>query len=72
MSALVLVDVQHDFISGSLAVNGAEEILPVVYKLLDEGNWDLIVASQVGSIAISAPLKGRLATLRRGVSWISI
>ncbi|KDQ56964.1 hypothetical protein JAAARDRAFT_178399 [Jaapia argillacea MUCL 33604] len=47
MSALLIVDVQYDFISGSLAVKQAEAILPVVYDLLDQQNrWDLVVASQ--------------------------
>jgi hypothetical protein len=48
MSALLVVDVQYDFIDGSLAVKGAQEILPVVYKLLEKPEWDLVVASQVG------------------------
>jgi nicotinamidase-related amidase len=47
MSALLLVDVQHDFISGSLAVPNASDILPTVYDLLDNHAWDLVVASQV-------------------------
>lgn len=55
MAALVVIDVQHDFIDGSLAVNGAHDILPVVHDLLDK-DWDLVVASQVGrSTSLSAP-----------------
>jgi nicotinamidase-related amidase len=46
MSALLVVDVQYDFISGSLAVEGARDILSVVYTLLDDHTWDLIIASQ--------------------------
>jgi nicotinamidase/pyrazinamidase len=33
--ALLVVDLQNDFITGSLAVPGAEKILPVVRKYLD-------------------------------------
>jgi hypothetical protein len=47
MSALLLVDVQQDFIDGSLAVPNATDILPTVYDLLDNHTWDLVVASQV-------------------------
>jgi nicotinamidase-related amidase len=47
MSALLIVDVQHDFISGSLAVPDAPAILPVIYDLLDNHEWDLVVATQV-------------------------
>ncbi|TFK50004.1 Isochorismatase hydrolase [Heliocybe sulcata] len=47
MSALLVVDVQYDFINGSLAVKDAEAILPIVHDLLDDsGRWDLVVASQ--------------------------
>jgi nicotinamidase-related amidase len=47
MSALLVVDVQHDFLTGSFVVPRGEEILPAVYELLDRGDWDLVVASQV-------------------------
>jgi nicotinamidase-related amidase len=47
MSALLVVDVQHDFLTGSLAVPHGEEILPAVYELLERDDWDLVVASQV-------------------------
>lgn len=44
--ALILVDVQNDFLpGGALAVNGGDEILPVVNRLLDLP-FDLIVASR--------------------------
>lgn len=48
-AALLLVDVQYDFLppSGALAVQGGDEILPVVCRLVDEGDWALVVASQV-------------------------
>ncbi|TNY20653.1 Isochorismatase hydrolase [Rhodotorula diobovata] len=47
-AALLLVDVQYDFLppSGALAVQGGDEILPVVCRLVDEGDWALVVASQ--------------------------
>ncbi|GAA5951382.1 hypothetical protein JCM3765_002465 [Sporobolomyces pararoseus] len=45
MSALLLVDVQNDFISGSLAVPSAEQIIPPVLRLLS-CPFDLVVASQ--------------------------
>ncbi|KAI5481026.1 Isochorismatase hydrolase [Pseudohyphozyma bogoriensis] len=43
---LLLIDIQYDFIDGSLAVPDAEAILEPVYSLLDHGQWDLVVASQ--------------------------
>ena len=47
-SALILVDVQHDFLppSGSLAVTGGLEILPVCLDLLNSHSWAAIIASQ--------------------------
>jgi nicotinamidase-related amidase len=51
MSALLVVDVQHDFISGSLAVPGAQEILPTVYDLLDNHTWDAVIVSQVSALS---------------------
>jgi nicotinamidase/pyrazinamidase len=46
MTALLLVDIQNDFLpGGSLAVPNGNEILPVVTKLMDFP-FDLIVASQ--------------------------
>ncbi|GAA5880155.1 hypothetical protein JCM8547_001582 [Rhodosporidiobolus lusitaniae] len=50
MTALVLVDVQYDFLppSGALAVPGGDSILArAVYPLLDADEaWDVVVASQ--------------------------
>ncbi|KZO93723.1 nicotinamidase [Calocera viscosa TUFC12733] len=48
-TALLLVDIQNDFLppDGSLAVAEGRDILPHVYRLLAEGKWDLVVASQV-------------------------
>lgn len=49
--ALLLVDIQHDFITGSLAVPEAERILPIVKNLIESYPFDMIIASQVGSMA---------------------
>lgn len=47
MKALIIVDVQNDFLpGGTLAVNHGDEIIPVVNKLQYSGKFDLIVASQ--------------------------
>ncbi|KAK7180048.1 hypothetical protein DPSP01_010715 [Paraphaeosphaeria sporulosa] len=45
-TALVLIDIQNDFINGSLNNPRAPAILPRVYKLLDDHEWPFIVASQ--------------------------
>ncbi|KAF2005167.1 Isochorismatase hydrolase [Amniculicola lignicola CBS 123094] len=45
-TALVLVDIQNDFITGSLGSPRASSILPKVYQLLDNHDWPFIVASQ--------------------------
>ena len=44
MNALLIVDVQNDFVSGSLAVPGAVEIIPVINKLIDR--FSLIISTQ--------------------------
>lgn len=50
-SALIIVDVQNDFISGSLSVSNCpaghrgEEVVPVINKLLQEVPFDLVVYS---------------------------
>ncbi|KWU41365.1 Isochorismatase hydrolase [Rhodotorula sp. JG-1b] len=46
--ALLLVDVQNDFLPprGALAVSQGDTILPHVYRLLDEGEWAIVLASQ--------------------------
>ena len=46
-AALLIVDVQYDFIDGSLAVPGAREILHEVVALIEGRQWDMVVASQV-------------------------
>ncbi len=44
--ALLLIDVQNDFCTGgNLAVPNGEEIVPVINKLMSEGDYDLIAAS---------------------------
>ncbi|KAF1978164.1 Isochorismatase hydrolase [Bimuria novae-zelandiae CBS 107.79] len=44
--ALVLIDIQNDFIDGSLGSPRASAILPKVYKLLEDHEWPFIAASQ--------------------------
>lgn len=44
--ALLVVDVQHDFLDGSLAVPEARGILPNLVRIIKEGDWDLVVATQ--------------------------
>ncbi|KAF2639388.1 Isochorismatase hydrolase [Massarina eburnea CBS 473.64] len=45
-TALVLIDIQNDFITGSLNNSRAPSILPKVYQLLDDHEWPFIIASQ--------------------------
>ena len=44
MRALILVDIQNDFVSGSLAVENAVEVVPVANQLLRQ--FELVVATQ--------------------------
>eukprot|EP01111_Echinosteliopsis_oligospora_P018313 TRINITY_DN830_c0_g1_i1.p2 TRINITY_DN830_c0_g1~~TRINITY_DN830_c0_g1_i1.p2 ORF type:complete len:227 (-),score=71.89 TRINITY_DN830_c0_g1_i1:18-698(-) len=44
--ALLVIDVQNDFISGSLAVAGGDEVVPIIRDLQEKCSWDLIVWSQ--------------------------
>lgn len=47
MKALIIVDVQNDFLpGGALAVKKGDEIIPVVNRLQDSGYFDLIIATQ--------------------------
>lgn len=47
MKALIVVDIQNDFLpGGALAVNNGDEIIPVVNKLQQCGYFDLIIATQ--------------------------
>ena len=44
---LIIVDVQKDFCAGgALAVNGADEIVPIINQLIAQGNYDLIIATK--------------------------
>jgi nicotinamidase/pyrazinamidase len=45
MNALILVDIQNDFLpGGALAVPGGNEIIPIVNRL--QTRFDLVVATQ--------------------------
>lgn len=47
MKCLLLVDLQNGFCpGGNLAVEGGHEVVPIANKLMAEGGYDLIVASQ--------------------------
>lgn len=44
--ALIIVDVQNDFMpGGALGVSGGDEVVPIINELM-EHHWDLIVASK--------------------------
>ncbi|KAJ4298034.1 hypothetical protein N0V90_005933 [Kalmusia sp. IMI 367209] len=64
-TALVLIDIQNDFINGSLGNPRAPAILPKVYKLLDEHEWPFIVASQdwhpIGHVSFASAHPGSKA-----------
>ncbi len=45
MKALLIIDVQNDFLKGgSLSVEGAEQVIPVINKIIDR--FDLVMASK--------------------------
>jgi nicotinamidase/pyrazinamidase len=47
MKVLLLIDIQNGFCpGGNLAVEGGHEIVPIVNALIENGAYDLIVASQ--------------------------
>lgn len=47
MKALIIVDIQNDFLpGGALAVNKGDEIIPIVNRLQQSGYFDLIIATQ--------------------------
>ena len=47
MKALLLIDLQNGFCpGGNLAVPEGDQVMPVANRLMREGNYDLIVASQ--------------------------
>jgi len=41
--ALIVVDVQNDFVTGSLAVPGAKEIIPIISYIISRGNYKQLV-----------------------------
>lgn len=44
---LIIVDVQKDFCAGgALAVPGAEDIIPVINRLMAQGGYDLVIATK--------------------------
>ncbi|CAF1150119.1 unnamed protein product, partial [Didymodactylos carnosus] len=46
-SALLVIDVQYDFVNGSLAVKGADAIIPVINDLYKQSNvFELVIFSQ--------------------------
>ena len=45
MKTLVVVDMQNDFIYGSLGSSEAEKIIPNVKKKIEKGNYDKIIAT---------------------------
>lgn len=48
MAALILVDVQHDFLpGGAMAVSDGDQIIPVIKDLLQKPKWDAIIVSKV-------------------------
>lgn len=47
MRALLLIDIQTGFCpGGNLPVAGGDDVVPVANRLIDQGHYDLIVASQ--------------------------
>ena len=47
MNALILVDIQNDFVpGGALAVPAGDSVVPIANRLQDSGRFDLIVATQ--------------------------
>lgn len=46
MRALIVVDMQNDFVTGSLAVDGAPTLVGEIKRLLDNNDYDHIVATQ--------------------------
>lgn len=41
--ALIIVDVQEDFVNGSLAVTGARDIIPLIEKELEDDKYDYVI-----------------------------
>ena len=74
VSALLVIDVQNDFINGSLALrncpskHNGEEVVPVINHLIDSNNFDVVVYSYdwhpINHISFfdSLPLRSHLLT----------
>jgi len=45
-NALLIIDVQNDFLTGSMAVPGSEAIVPLINDLRQSSDWDVIALSQ--------------------------
>lgn len=41
--ALIIVDVQNDFVTGSLPVPNAKEIIPIIYWIVGNVQYDLVI-----------------------------
>ena len=46
MSALIIIDIQNDFINGSLQVQGGESIIPKINELKKDKRFKLVILSQ--------------------------
>jgi nicotinamidase/pyrazinamidase len=46
MKALLVVDPQYDFFEGSLKIDNAKSIIPIINTLMTERKWDLIIGTQ--------------------------
>ena len=52
VSALVIVDVQNDFIDGTMAIRNCPaaheggQVVPVINKMLEDTNFDVVVISK--------------------------
>lgn len=44
--AIIVIDLQNDFVSGSLAVPSAEGIIPGINWLISDGQFDLVIATR--------------------------
>ena len=64
MKALILVDIQNDFVpGGALAVSQGDYIVPVVNRL--QPCFELIVATQTGTRPITAALPRTIRVVSR-------
>lgn len=44
-NVLIVVDVQKDFVDGSLGTKKAQEIIPEVCRLIDDDSFDSIIVT---------------------------